>query len=79
MQLKYSDMPDLDAAIKKQVNLGNVALYFQKSGVNGDTNIKYVLRIMNNVNYMLTQTGQIHSVTPSDNYDKSELVLFVEG
>lgn len=72
-------MPDLDMAIKKQVNLGNVALYFQKTGVNGDANIRYVLRIMNNVNYMLTETGLICSVTPNDNYDKSELVLFVEG
>lgn len=76
MKKKFSDMPNLDLAIKKQVSMGNIALFFQKDGFGGNKSIQYVLHIMNNVNYLLDSTGNIVSVSPNDDYDKTDLVLF---
>lgn len=78
MQKRYSDLPHLDMAIKKQIKLGNIALYFQQNILDGNENIKYVLRVMDGVNYHLDKTGRIVGVSPSENYDKTELVLFAE-
>jgi len=76
MKKKFSDMPNLDLAIKQQISMGNIALFFLKDGFGGDKGAQYVLHIMNNVNYLLDSTGKIVSVSPNDDYDKTDLVLF---
>ncbi|MDR0448995.1 MAG: hypothetical protein LBG89_00845 [Rickettsiales bacterium] len=78
MQKNYSDLPNLDSEIKNAVKLGNVALYAQKSDVGGNSGVKYILHIMNNVNYYLDENGKIIGMSSSDDFDKTDLVLFAE-
>lgn len=78
MRKNFSDLPNLEPQIKRQIQLGNIALYFQPNGLNNDLRIKYVLRIMEAINYHLDETGTILGVSPSDNYDKTNLVLLTE-